>query len=677
MKRFVFPLILFVLALAACTAAPQETTTQNTATWTPTETATATPLPTSTATPTSTPTATPTPLVLPVTNGTPVPDLSYEVITAENITRLQQVARYGYPRLLGENSFYTVIPYRLTADGKTLVVGTTLGLELYDAQTQEKTGGFDVEFLESFDMTPDGQYILTFAGETLTVWTRDGEKVREFDELEIGDAWELNPVAISPDGTLLAVQRVNTDWQEADKVDVYRVADGSLVDTVRGNGVVFSAQYLATVFDGSVRLYPVAELGQGWETRLPKQTLPWCGASEGVTCGLAFSPDGTQAAVIRPSRVDVYQVADREMVRQVSGWETDRYSALPRVQFAGGQLLIVTSPIYDASGIKVKPRAIVVDIASGEWLNESEVQDGFAYLTDGQVRGFVWKAEAEMPYFWRPEVSINDDGQMIVRELLFDGEYAICVNQDCVRTLSDSDGKYELQRDTNRFNIVEKDTGDVLLSSSAPQDVFIRFQVFPSSAGDVVFVETSRGVNANAVAYRADGRRAEIASDFVMKILPAGNKIAFSVFGEGIKVLDVEQWSVKRFAGEELLYFSGDKAYIADDDAIQVLDVMSGKSEYIPVPGWRMGSTWQGSGFAVAESAEKTENLFLVSTGGVVYAIDLDKTELIAQIKTIAPYSNAVMKFSQDNRFLFTFGMDGFIHVWAVIPEPLTAQTTP
>ncbi|MFZ5888756.1 MAG: hypothetical protein ACOYYF_14930, partial [Chloroflexota bacterium] len=99
MKRFVFPLILFVLALAACTAAPQETATQNTATWTPTETAT--PTSTSTATPTSTPTATPTPLVLPVTNGTPVPDLSYEVITAENITRLQQVARYGYPRLLG------------------------------------------------------------------------------------------------------------------------------------------------------------------------------------------------------------------------------------------------------------------------------------------------------------------------------------------------------------------------------------------------------------------------------------------------------------------------------------------------------------------------------------------------------------------------------------------------
>lgn len=658
--RFIPLILLFVLTACqpALSELPAETFTPN-AGVVPSLTATATASPT--IEPTATFTPTPTPLVLPVTNGTPLPDLPYEVITAENITRLRQIARYGYPRLLDAN------PYRLTADGKTLVVGTTLGLEFYDALTQEKSGALEVEFLRSFDMTPDGQYILTFAGETLTVWTRDGEKVREFDELEIGDAWELKPVALSPDGTLIAVQRKSADWQETDKVDVYRVADGSLLDTVRGNGVVFSTQYLATVFDSSVRLYPVAELGQGWETRLPRQTLPWCASSEGVPCGLAFSPDGTLAAILRPARVDVYLVAERKMVRQVSGWETDRYSALPQVQFAGGQMLIVTSPIYDASGVKVKPQAIVVDIASGERVSRREVEGGFAYLDGGQVQIFSWKAEAEMPYFWRPEVSVNEDGQMIVKELLFDGEYAICANQDCIRTLSNP-SKYELQRDANRFNIVEKDTGDVLLSSSASQDTFIRFQVFPSSAGDVVLVETSRGISANAVAYRADGRRAEIARNFVMKILPAGNKIAFAVFGEGIKVLDIEQWSVKRFAGEELLYFSEDKAYIADDDAVQVMD-MSGKSEYIPVPGWRMGSTWQGGGFAVAESAEKTENLFLVSTGGVIYAIDLNKKELIGQIKTVAPYSNAAMKFSQDNRFLFTFGMDGFIHIWAVVSE--------
>ena len=85
-----------------------------------------------------------------MTNGAPIPDLPYEVITAENVHRLRQIARCGCPRLLETN------PYRLTADGKTIVVGTTLGLEFYDAATQTKTGGFEVEFLCSFDLTPDG-----------------------------------------------------------------------------------------------------------------------------------------------------------------------------------------------------------------------------------------------------------------------------------------------------------------------------------------------------------------------------------------------------------------------------------------------------------------------------------------------------------------------------------------
>ncbi|WP_322506708.1 WD40 repeat domain-containing protein, partial [Anaerolinea sp.] len=362
MNRMRFVLVPLILLFAAglgflalrtppSGAVPSETVALATATVTPTHTPsptpTWTPTPTATVEPTATATPTPTPVTLPVTNGTPIPDLPYEVITAENVHRLRQIARYGYPRLLESN------PYRLTADGKTLVVGTTLGLEFYDAATQTKTGGFEVEFLRSFDITPDGQYLLTLAGETLTVWTKDGQKVREFD-LQAGDAWQLNAVALSPDGTLLAVQRKKTDWQEADKVEVYRVADGSLLDTVRGNGALFSPDglYLATVFDGSVRLYPVAELGQGWEKRLPKQTLPWCDGNE--RCGLIFSPDGLLAAVIRPSRVDVYRVEERKLVRQVSGWEGDGY-ALPQVQFADGQMLITTPALYDSQGnVRVK-----------------------------------------------------------------------------------------------------------------------------------------------------------------------------------------------------------------------------------------------------------------------------------------------------------------------------------
>uniref|UniRef100_UPI002ACEE314 WD40 repeat domain-containing protein n=1 Tax=Anaerolinea sp. TaxID=1872519 RepID=UPI002ACEE314 len=221
---------------------------------------------------------------------------------------------------------------------------------------------------------------------------------------------------------MLAVQRKKTDWQEADKVEVYRVQDGSLLDTVRGNGVLFSPDglYLATVFDGSVRLYPAAELGQGWEKRLPKSTLPWCGGNE--RCGLIFSPDGLLAAVIRPSRVDVYRVEECKLVRQVSGWEGDGY-ALPQVQFADGQMLITTPALYDSQGnVRVKAQVIAVDVASGEWLSRSEVEKGFAYLDAGQVRTFRWQAEGEMPTMYHYNVSAGIVGNNQLNLYFFGGQ---------------------------------------------------------------------------------------------------------------------------------------------------------------------------------------------------------------------------------------------------------------
>ncbi len=689
MNRYRFILIPLILLFAAglgfsvlrlssaSGAVPAETVTiQTTATPTRTSMPTATATPTATLEPTATATPTPAPITLPVTNGTPIPDLPYEVITTENVQRLREIARYGYPRLLETN------PYRLTADGKTIVVGTTLGLEFYDAQTQEKTGALEVEFLRDYDLTPDGQYLLTFAGEKLTVWTRDGRVVRAFD-LPIGDAWALNPAALSPDGALLAVQRKKADWQEADKVDVYRVADGSLVDTVRGMGVVFSpdGQYLATVFDGSVRLYPVAELGQGWEKRLPKQTLPWCGDAN-ERCGLAFSPDGTLAAVVRAARVDVYQVAERKLVRQVSGWEAQGTYYLPQVQVAEGRLLVTTLPVYDSQGkVQTPAQAIVVDIVSGEWVSKSDVESGFAYLDGGQVRTFWWQAEGEMPNFWRPYVTIEND-KLILREVIGSG-FVTCVNQECIYLNSQNKfigpngiGYILLPDGGSKYQVLREDTGESLVTFSAPKDAYIWFQVIPSQFGDVVVVEVTQGRSTFTTAYRSDGRRAEIADNFVEKILFSDQKIVFSIFSQGLLVLDIEHWSVNRLGtDEDLIYFSGDKAFIAKQSweegvtAVQLVDLSSRKSDYILVPGWRMGTTWGSSGYEIAESAEKTGNLFLVSTGGLIYAIDLERKELIGQINATSPYSNAVMKISPNKHILLTYGTDGFIRVWAVVPE--------
>lgn len=640
-KSLLIPLVLLFAAglgfLALRTppsgAVPSETVALATATVTPTHTPspTATQTPTATVEPTATATPTPTPITLPVTNGTPIPDLPYEVITAENVQRLRQIARYGYPRLLEAN------PYRLTADGKTLVVGTTLGLEFYDAQTQEKSGGFEVEFLRSFDLTPDGQYLLTFAGETLTVWTKDGQKVREFD-LQAGDAWQLNAVALSPDGSMLAVQRKKADWQEADKVEVYRVADGSLLDTVRGNGVLFSpdGRYLATVFDGSVRLYPAAELGQGWEKRLPKQTLPWCGGNE--RCGLIFSPDGL-AAVIRAARVEVYQVENRRLVRQVSGWESDGY-ALPQVQFADGQMLITTPALYDSQGnVRVKAQAIAVDVASGEWLSKSEVEGGFAYLHAGQVRTFQWQAEGEMlPYgtkWMHPRILISDKGEVKLSVLdwwAFGWQepviFYVCENEKC--------------------NSTEFTTEKITL----PEFTFVRQGSFGYIFGKISKVKVKVPV-----------------SDWVFGYLLDNRTLLWSVsysssYGKTM-LIDLE-------SGQTLLqtsYVHPIHFEVVDDELLMTTDenktMIFDLTERVLRKQSKIGLEQNSIVSPIAYSG----------VSSIAFGTKFDGKHdnicvfIEGSCKSIIQEDAFSMDFSPDGRLFATYGADGFIRVWAVVPE--------
>ncbi|WP_322508030.1 WD40 repeat domain-containing protein [Anaerolinea sp.] len=646
-----FAAVLGFLALrlsAASGAVPSETTSLATETPTAIPSPTATQTPTATVEPTATATPTPTPITLPVTNGTPIPDLPYEVITAENVQRLRQIARYGYPRLLDAN------PYRLTADGKTLVVGTTLGLEFYDAATQTKTGGFEAEFLRSFDLTPDGQYLLTLAGETLTVWTRDGQKVREFN-LQAGDAWQLNAAALSPDGSMLAVQRKKTDWQEADKVDVYRVQDGRLLDTVRGNGVLFSpdGQYLATVFDGSVRLYPAAELGQGWEKRLPKSTLPWC-SGPNERCGLVFSPDGTLAAVVRAARVDVYQVETRRLVRQVSGWESEDYS-LPQVQFADGQMLIATPAVYDRQGnVRVEAQVIAVDVASGEWLSRSDVEDGFAYLDAGQVRMFRWDQDNNKTF---RILGIRDNGELALE------------NKKC-QVIDNDFTCYTLSKDRTNWRLVSEQGKTVLQFKSLGEDS-IKAWIFPEYIviNHVWNGETRIG---KLRIYNSYGEMILETSGLVyFANATKSGVVAVLVFGEAQSEIVILKPKGKmrflRFPFSEALMIG-----ISDD-----MLVTFGYSEIVfwdldrLFPIKRLSNGDMPTDVKAWVQLSPNEEMFLFSIGSLQNAIGVvdlrsEKPSIMYLMQEISVAGRP--SFSPDGRLLATNGDDGFIRIWAVVP---------
>ncbi|WP_322508707.1 hypothetical protein, partial [Anaerolinea sp.] len=330
--------------------------------------------------------------------------------------------------------------------------------------------------------------------------------------------------------------------------------------------------------------------------------------------------------------------------------------------------------LYDSQGnVRVKAQVIAVDVASGEWLSRSDVETGFAYLDAGQVRTFRWQAEGEMPFFGNPRVSFQDG--ILISEDLVPSEFVICKNHECVHThgqgkfLGRDHRIYTLSRSeiTKLWSVTDEDE-QVLASFSVPENSsFFNVDVF---YGKVVVVEVTQGRSSYATAYRVDGRRAEIAKNFVFRALSDGNKIAFSVYQEGIKVLDTEQWTIKRYKADDLylIEMSGNELFVANQNwktgpSVQVIDISSGQSRYIRIPEWKSG-IW---GVSIESSARK-HSLLMIDSSGVVYVIDKNNSDLIYEFNSGYPYTNTAMVFSEDGRLFATYGADGFIRVWAVVP---------
>ena len=152
-----------------------------------------TPAPTFAPFPTSiplTPTSTPPPAVL---AGTPIP-LPDTVITAENVSRLTQLAGWGNG---------TIVQIEASPDGSLLAVGTPLGIHLYDVETFTESSFIELKnWLNTFAFSPDGTSIAT--GEldgAVQIWgTSDGKLQKSL----YGSLTAITSLAFSRAGNMLA-----------------------------------------------------------------------------------------------------------------------------------------------------------------------------------------------------------------------------------------------------------------------------------------------------------------------------------------------------------------------------------------------------------------------------------------------------------------------------------------
>ena len=367
-NRTVTIFVVFALLLTACvstgqvaspalspvpftaTAVPPSATVTNTATATVTLTATPIP-PTFTPTDTSTPTNTPTP-ELPVGLNTPVPRPS-EPITAENASRIVELARYGSP---------VIWDVQFTGDGAKVFVSTSGGLMVFDAATRERLVVMDVIPRKRSEVSPswDGSRVMIETDSDIRVYDGDGNLLRVIWEIP-EDVLEYSypGTDLSSSGKLAAVGYTKfypETYRHNRLFQVFDVDTGEVVFNERGLKPLFSpdGSRMAVHWDGKIMIYDTST----WEkiTYLSLWQMEYNSNWE-------FSPDGSLMAIASPERVEIWDISSRRMVRWVDAYEKDRWGTPARLHW---------SPDGNLIGINSARIISVWEISTGQLVNSLE-----------------------------------------------------------------------------------------------------------------------------------------------------------------------------------------------------------------------------------------------------------------------------------------------------------------
>ncbi len=294
-KVWLFPLMVLVFLLTACsgqaaasTAAPTAATTRphdDTTTATTTATPTPTPTATATATPSPTPTPTPTPTIsLPVSLGTPLPPL--EPI-GDQWGEVQEVAQYS-PH----------VPAKVVSSGRYTVLVYWKNLEIIgeDGQVQARV---PVRVNPAKDKIAAGQNIVAVVRalkNEIQVYDWTGKEVLR---IAPDDGGNIQEVRVSPDGALVAY----TTRKGYDPLDwwfyVVAVSDGDVRFRQHAEGgVQFSedGHYFAVFFDRRLHVYDVNSGQEAYSV--------WADWGDSY----AFSPTGEKVAIYHPASkaIEVY-----------------------------------------------------------------------------------------------------------------------------------------------------------------------------------------------------------------------------------------------------------------------------------------------------------------------------------------------------------------------------------
>ena len=336
-KTFLFDLILLMaLVLSACGG---QATTPPTA-------AIGTSSPTIEPSPTSSPTPSPTPTPFPpVQIGTPLPVSVLSPITAENITRLRQVAIYG-ERIEGVSS----------PDGSRMLEIHPGIVNVIDTKSQNLIGHVDYQTLLGYSQ--DGTYFFIKDSKGYAVVALDGQRkdLPQLDNLNklpsfgtiLGNNSGTISGAISQDGKQVAVSYItavnNLDYHS--QIGVFTVDTGDQITTIDSEYVQYDEEIVDIQFSPDDRYLYFNVLPHTQDltnSAYIYRTSDWKGQISFLNAdsSLVLSPDSTLAALFRSNQMEIWDIASKKEISHIN----DQVSSASSFLFTpDSQKIVVLTP---------------------------------------------------------------------------------------------------------------------------------------------------------------------------------------------------------------------------------------------------------------------------------------------------------------------------------------------
>jgi len=429
----------------------------------------------------------------------------------------------------------------LTPDGRTVVVATQEGAQVWREGTPLVSLQNRVDWVSCMAVTFDGETLATASREGVQLWRlHDGALIGCLPPIGA----RVMAMAFAPDGQLLAVAADTT-------VQVYRTNDGIQQYTVEGHttpvvDLAFAPNglRLASASDDAIML---------WRARDGALRRVLEGESTGLV-SVGFAPDGQTLAAASGERVRLWSVSDGTLLRTLRGYMSDVRS----VAFApNGQLLAVAS---DSIQLWQVSAGTLLGVLEDGLSNPNSI----AFSPDGQILASASSAAIELwqtsdwTLLYRLEGHTGQAGGLVFAA---DGQTLIAVARDSIQSWDV--GKSTL-RATRAIDLAGLYT--VALGSNGQTLAAVYDRVVQLWHADEVTAGYQLEVaeDINGVALAQDGATLAVAMDAVVEIW---------------RVRDGDEDRLHRLPhGAQRVMFSPDDALLASagDKGVQIWDVTNG-----------------------------------------------------------------------------------------------------